>query len=278
MRDVSLMKNTFYPEFNYWTKHVNSTVEVWAEVGVGAEEVRQRELKLHGRSDRVKPSGGGNCNARELLFSGSRTSIIRHRTVVAHVRSRWRYSTGCGKSRFHWLVKEFLFQDFSQSIQARSWQTQSFFPFIGNLKKWTYQKQKLTNSQNERRATERKLASNSLKFLSSKSSNISASFSFSFIEEFEDLMGGNLPTLSSLLDNTEVKTRTFWTYLVKIYRHKGTSADAQSSQKWCDLSCLSVSFKNFTSRSWSSKKRFKKLHSCENFQRKHGTDEIPPID
>ena len=97
-------------------------------------------------------------------------------------------------------------------------------------------KRKLTNLQknnkNERRANKENPEPPSLDFLSATIPNNSPNYSTNLIQCFE-----NSPTISSLMDNTELKT-TFGPSVLDKYRQKGFLADAESSQKCWDFSCV----------------------------------------
>ena len=100
-------------------------------------------------------------------------------------------------------------------------------------------KRKLTNSQknneNERRANKENLEPISLDVSSASILNNSPNYSTNLFQCFEDLRSKNSPTMSSLMDTTEVKT-TFGTSVLDKYRQKGFLADAESSQKSWDFS------------------------------------------
>ena len=102
-------------------------------------------------------------------------------------------------------------------------------------------KRKLTNSQknneNERRANKENPELSSLDFSSATFPNNNPNYSTNLFQCFEDLLSENSPTISSMMDNTEVKT-TFGTSVLDKYRQKGFLADAESSQKCWDFSCV----------------------------------------
>ena len=102
-------------------------------------------------------------------------------------------------------------------------------------------KRKLTNSQknneNERRANKENPELSSLDFSSATFPNNNPNYSTNMFQCFEDLLSENSPTISSMMDNTEVKT-TFGTSVLDKYRQKGFLADAESSQKCWDFSCV----------------------------------------
>ena len=102
-------------------------------------------------------------------------------------------------------------------------------------------KRKLTNSQknneNERRANKENLEPSSPDFSSATIPNNNPNYSTNLFQCFEDLLSENSPTISSMMDNTEVKT-TFGTSVLDKYRQKGFLADAESSQKCWDFSCV----------------------------------------
>ena len=90
-------------------------------------------------------------------------------------------------------------------------------------------KRKLTNSQNnenERRANKENPEPTSLDVSSASIPNNSPNYSTNFSQCFEGLLSENSPTISSLLDTTEVKT-TFETSVDKD-RQKEFLADAES--------------------------------------------------
>ena len=102
-------------------------------------------------------------------------------------------------------------------------------------------KKKLTNFQknnkNERRANKENPEPSSLDFSSAPIPNNSPNYSTNLFQCFEDILSENLPTISSLMDNTEVKT-TFGTSVLDTSRQKGYLADAESSQKYWEFSCV----------------------------------------
>ena len=102
-------------------------------------------------------------------------------------------------------------------------------------------KRKLTNSQknneNERRANKENSEPTSLDVSSASIPNNSPNYSTKLFQGFEDLLSENSLTISSLMDTTEVKS-TFGTSVVDKHRHKGFLADAESSQKCWDFSCV----------------------------------------
>ena len=112
-------------------------------------------------------------------------------------------------------------------------------------------KRKLTNSQknneNERRANEENSEPTSLDVSSATIPNNSPNYSTNLFHCFEDLLSKNSATISSLKDTTEIKT-TFGTSVLDKYRQKGFLADAESSQKCWENSCVPESFENFTSQ------------------------------
>ena len=65
---------------------------------------------------------------------------------------------------------------------------------------------------------------------------------------FEDLMSENSPTFFSMMDTAEVKTTTFGIFVRDNYHQKQLLADAESSLKCWNFSCVPESFMNFTSQ------------------------------
>ena len=102
-------------------------------------------------------------------------------------------------------------------------------------------KRKLTNLQknneNERRANKENPESSSLDFSSATIPNNSPNYSTNLFQCFEDLLSENSPAISSLMDNTEVRT-TFGTSVLNKYRQKRFLPHAESSQKSWDFSCV----------------------------------------
>ena len=102
-------------------------------------------------------------------------------------------------------------------------------------------KRKLTTSQknneNERRANKENPEPTSLDVSSATIPNNSPNYSTNLFQCFEDLLSENSPTIPSMMDTTEVKT-TFGTSVLDKYRQKGFLADAESSQKCWDFSCV----------------------------------------
>ena len=102
-------------------------------------------------------------------------------------------------------------------------------------------KRKLTTSQknneNERRANKENPEPTSLDVSSATIPNNSPNYSTNLFQCFEDLLSENSPTIPSMMDTTEVK-RAFGTSVLDKYRQKGFLADAESSQKCWDFSCV----------------------------------------
>ena len=102
-------------------------------------------------------------------------------------------------------------------------------------------KRKLTNSQknneNERRSNEENPEQTSLDVSRTTFRDNSPNYSTDLFQCFEDIFSGNSPTISSLMDTTEVKT-TFGTSVMDKNRQKGFLADAESSQRCWDFSCV----------------------------------------
>ena len=135
-----------------------------------------------------------------------------------------------------------LSQDFSHSLRAEILETVLFYIHWKLEKLNLTMKRKLTNLQknneNERRANKENPESSSLDFSSATIPNNSPNYSTSFFQCFEELFSENSPTISSLTDNTEVKT-TIGTSVLDKYRQKGYLADAESSQTCWEFSCVS---------------------------------------
>ena len=79
----------------------------------------------------------------------------------------------------------------------------------------------------------------SLDISSAKTPNHCPNFSTNLSECFEDLMSENSPKALSLIDTTEIKTTTFGTSVQDKYRRKEFLADAESSQKCQEFTCVS---------------------------------------
>ena len=127
------------------------------------------------------------------------------------------------------------------------------------------------NNENERRANKESPEPSSLDFSSATIPINSPNYSTNLFQRFEDLLSENSPTISSLMDNTEVKI-TVGTSVLDKNRQEGFLADAESSQKCWDFSCvpervLRISLSNVkisrnAPTNWVHVKRFK-----ENIQR-----------
>ena len=102
-------------------------------------------------------------------------------------------------------------------------------------------KRKLTNSQknneNERRATKENPERIFLDVSSASIPNNSPKYSTNLFQCFGDHLSENSPTISSLMDTTEVKS-TFGTSVLDKYQQEGFLADAESSQKCWYFSCV----------------------------------------
>ena len=106
-----------------------------------------------------------------------------------------------------------------------------------NLKKKRKPTISQKNNENERRANKENPEPASLDVSRATIRNNSPNHSTNLFQCFKDYLSENLPTMSSLMDTTEVKA-TFGNSMMDKHRQKGFLADAESSQKSWDFSCV----------------------------------------